>query len=128
MFVQLYKTFMSRVIHFEIPASNPETVINFFQTVFGWKIQKWGDQPYWICSTGENDQMGINGAIMQKANERHHVQNTISVNEIEAARKAVVTNGGKLTSEVMDIPTIGKFCYFSDPDGNIHGMLQAAPM
>ena len=118
----------SKVIHFEIPASDPETVIKFFKDVFKWKIEQFADQPYWICTTGENNEPGINGAIMAKANDHHHVQNTIGVNDIEAYRKMIVANGGKLTSEVMDIPNIGKFCYFKDPDGNIHGLIQPAPM
>ena len=40
----------SRVIHFEIPASDPATVVKFVQDTFGWKIDKYGDQPYWLCT------------------------------------------------------------------------------
>ena len=118
----------SRVIHFEIPASNPETVIKFFQDTFGWKIEKYGDQPYWLCNTGNADDMGINGAIMPRENEHHHVQNTIGVADIEDSRKTIVANGGVLASEIMDIPKIGKFCYFKDPDGNIHGIIKPVEM
>jgi len=32
---------MSRVIHFEIPASDPERASAFYQKVFGWKIEQW---------------------------------------------------------------------------------------
>ena len=32
---------MSRVIHFEIPAGDPERAANFYRKVFGWKIEKW---------------------------------------------------------------------------------------
>ena len=118
----------SRVIHFEIPASKPEPVIKFFQETFGWKIEKFGDQPYWLCTTGKEGEMGINGAIMPRENERHHVQNTIGVANIEASRKTIEANGGTLVSEIMDIPNIGKFCYFKDPDGNIHGIIQPVGM
>lgn len=31
---------MSKVIHFEIPADNPERTIKFYKEVFGWKIDK----------------------------------------------------------------------------------------
>ncbi|TMI81860.1 MAG: hypothetical protein E6H10_10680 [Bacteroidetes bacterium] len=72
--------------------------------------------------------MGINGAIMQKANAGHHVQNTIRVANIEESRKIIVANGGTLASEIIDIPNIGKFCYFKDPNGNIHGIMQPAQM
>jgi predicted enzyme related to lactoylglutathione lyase len=118
----------SRVIHFEIPATNPTTVVKFFQDTFGWKIDRYGERPYWLCTTGKESEMGINGAIMQKENASHHVQNTIGVADIEESRKTIVANGGTLTSEIMDIPHVGKFCYFKDPDGNIHGILQPAAM
>lgn len=32
---------MSRVIHFEIPADDPERSISFYEKVFGWRIEKW---------------------------------------------------------------------------------------
>jgi predicted enzyme related to lactoylglutathione lyase len=114
----------ARVIHFEIPASDPEALVNFFENTFGWKFQKWDNEPYWLSTTGENNEPGINGAIMKKANEHHHVQNTIGVSDIEDAKKAVETNGGKLTCEIMEIPGIGKLFYFTDPEGNIHGAIQ----
>ena len=117
----------SRVIHFEIPASRPDVVVKFFQDTFGWKVEKYGDQPYWLCTTGK-DEPGIDGAIMQKENEGHHVQHTIAVPDIEQSRKDIVAHGGTLASEIMDIPNIGKFCYFKDPDGNIHGIIQGVEM
>ncbi|HET9826701.1 MAG TPA: VOC family protein [Chitinophagaceae bacterium] len=118
----------SRVIHFEIPASDPNAVVKFFQDTFGWKIERYSDQPYWLCTTGKGDEAGIDGAIMQKESGAHHVQNTIGVDNIEESRKTIVANGGTLTSEVMDIPNIGKFCYFKDPDGNVHGIIQPVEM
>ena len=42
--------------------------IQFYQTLFGWKFQKWdGPMPYWLISTGEGEP-GINGGLMP----RHH--------------------------------------------------------
>lgn len=119
----------SRVIHFEIPASNPEALVKFFQDTFGWRIEKWeGGPPYWLCKTSEGNEIGIDGAIMPRENDHHHVQNTISVSNIEESRKIIAANGGIITSEIMDIPNIGKFCYFKDPDGNTHGIIQTAQM
>ena len=34
---------MNRVIHFEIPADDPEKTIAFYRKVFGWKFQQFGD-------------------------------------------------------------------------------------
>jgi len=37
----------SRVIHFEIPADDPQRAVDFYTRVFDWKFQKWaGPQDY----------------------------------------------------------------------------------
>ncbi len=42
---------MSRVIHFEIQAENPEHAMTFYETLFGWKFTQWGDVKYWVVAT-----------------------------------------------------------------------------
>ena len=58
---------MIRVIHFEIPADNPDWMVKFYQSVFDWEINKWeGPMDYWLATTGPDDQPGINSAIMPR--------------------------------------------------------------
>jgi predicted enzyme related to lactoylglutathione lyase len=33
---------MPRVTHFEIQASDPQTLLTFYQSLFTWKFQQWG--------------------------------------------------------------------------------------
>jgi hypothetical protein len=53
-------------MHFELPADDPKRAIAFYEKVFGWTITKW-DAPmdYWLVTTGNDDEPGINGAIMR---------------------------------------------------------------
>lgn len=61
------------VVHFEIHASEPQKVIDFYSELLGWTFQSYGggDQPYWVIDTGEGaignatDQagMGIKGGF-----------------------------------------------------------------
>ena len=55
---------MPRVVHFEIHASEPETLTRFYTDLFGWKISRWGEAPYWMVETGPAEQVGINGGIV----------------------------------------------------------------
>ena len=58
---------MSKVIHFEIPADDPERAVTFYKNVFDWEIQKWeGPMDYWLATAGPDDELGINGAIMPR--------------------------------------------------------------
>jgi catechol 2,3-dioxygenase-like lactoylglutathione lyase family enzyme len=57
---------MSRVVHFEIAANDPEKVTAFYQNVFGWKIAKWGGpQDYWVVTTSDPASPGIDGGIFR---------------------------------------------------------------
>ena len=33
------------IVHFEIPADNPERATQFYRELFGWEIQKWSVLP-----------------------------------------------------------------------------------
>ena len=51
---------MARVVHFELPAENPERAISFYKAALGWSITKWeGPMDYWLISTGPQDKPGI---------------------------------------------------------------------
>jgi uncharacterized protein len=117
---------MSRVIHFEIPAADPERAATFYRKVFGWKIEKWpGPTDYWLVSTGEDGQPGINGGMLRKQAPTTATTNTIGVDSVDSAITSVQKAGGKLIMPKTPIPTIGYFAYCEDPEGNLFGVMQA---
>jgi uncharacterized protein len=114
----------SRVVHFEIPAEDPERAVQFYSNAFGWKIQKWnGPQEYWLVDTGDGEP-GINGGIMRRTPPFDRVVNTVNVDNIDAASARVKEFGATLVGEKMNIPDVGYLQYAQDPDGNIFGMMQ----
>ncbi|MGZ4908488.1 MAG: VOC family protein, partial [Halobacteriota archaeon] len=45
------RTIMSKVIHFELPADDPQRAVEFYEKVFGWTITKWeGPNDYWLIT------------------------------------------------------------------------------
>lgn len=84
---------MPRPIHFEIHADDPERAVSFYDAVFGWRIAKWdGPVDYWLVTTGEEDEPGINGAILRRmggtpgdSDSVNAFVNTIQVDSIERA-------------------------------------------
>src|SRR5256885_16268297 len=86
---------MSRVIHFEIPASDPERAANFYRKAFGWKIEKWpGPMEYWLVTTGPEGTPGINGGLMKNTGVKT-TTNTIGVESVDTALQAAQPPGGK---------------------------------
>ena len=114
---------MSKVIHFEIPADEPERAIKFYKDVFGWEIEKWEHGEYWLVSTGPDDEPGINGAIMPKK-DGDIVRDTISVYSIDESSKKIESQGGKMLTEKMPIPGMGFNRLFEDSEGNEFGMIE----
>jgi hypothetical protein len=115
---------MSRVVHFEIPADDPVRAAKFYEDVFGWKIEKWeGPFDYWLVTTGEEDEMGINGAIMTK-DMGEMVRNTIAVDSFDEFAKKIEKEGGKMLTDKMNIPGIGDMAAFQDTEGNIFAILE----
>ena len=119
---------MPRVIHFEIPADDPARAVKFYETVFGWKIQKWdGPENYWLAMTGEEGQPGINGAITGRGEPTTVVVNTMDVASVDDSIAQVVANGGSVLMPKMPVPGVGYLAYFRDTEGNAFGMMQNDP-
>ena len=110
---------MSKVVHFEIPAEDMERASKFYENVFGWEITKWeGPFDYWLVKTGEEDEPGIDGAIMPKESG-DVIRNAISVDSYEEFAEKIEMEGGKMLTEKMGIPGIGYTGTFQDTEGNI---------
>ena len=114
---------MSRVVHFEIPAEDPDRAVKFYENVFKWKIEKWDQFEYWLVTTGEDDEPGINGAIMPKE-MGELVRDTISVESYDEFAKKIEKEGGKMLTEKMNIPGMGDTGSFQDTEGNVFAIME----
>jgi uncharacterized protein len=130
---------MLRPVHFEIHASDPAAVRAFYEALFGWRFQQWGDNPYWIVITGDGDPMagtphstpGVDGGLLPRRGEApgeaqpvNGFVMTIEVPDCDAYVDRAVTAGGSIALPADDMPGIGRLAYVKDPDGNLFGMLQ----
>jgi predicted enzyme related to lactoylglutathione lyase len=117
---------MLRVIHFELPADEPERAVAFYREVFGWQINKWeGPMDYWLVMTGEGAP-GIDGGIMRRENVTNTV-NTIGVPSVDEFSQKIVAAGGKVVVPKMAIPGVGYHAYCADTEGNLFGIMQDDP-
>jgi uncharacterized protein len=130
---------MLRPVHFEIHASDPAAVRAFYEAMFGWRFQQWGDNPYWIVITGDGDPMagtphstpGVDGGLLPRQGEApgeaqpvNGFVMTIEVPDCDAYVDRAVTAGGSIALPADDMPGVGRLAYVKDPDGNLFGMLQ----
>ncbi|MFQ6673662.1 MAG: VOC family protein [Fidelibacterota bacterium] len=116
---------MPRVIHFEINTDEPERAIQFYSTVFGWKIDKWeGTQDYWLITTGGEEEPGINGGLMRRMAPNASTVNTVGVSSVDEFMDKVKQNGGQVVTDKTTIPGVGYFAYCQDTEGNTFGIME----
>ncbi|HEX2384151.1 MAG TPA: VOC family protein [Acidimicrobiales bacterium] len=122
---------MGRLVHFEIYADEPERAVDFYTSVFGWTVNRFGEMKYWLLSTGSTDEPGIDGAILPRMGDRPAIGapivgavNTVSVDDLDATLAKVNEKGGDLALEKMTIPGVGTVAYVHDTEANVVGILQ----
>jgi len=117
---------MPRPVHFEIPAENPERAMKFYRDVFKWSFTKWaGPTDYWIISTGQPGEPGIDGGLMPRRDPAQPCVNTIAVPNLDASLQAVDQGGGTCVVPKMAIPGVGWLAYCKDTEGHIFGVMQS---
>jgi predicted enzyme related to lactoylglutathione lyase len=121
---------MSRVIHFEIHADDPERAVKFYTNIFGWEIKKWeGPTDYWIIKTGDEKQPGIDGGLMKrkpslKGEAILAFPCTIDVPSVDKYVKMITENGGDIEMPKSPIPGIGWVAYCHDTENNLFSILE----
>jgi predicted enzyme related to lactoylglutathione lyase len=128
---------MNPVVHFEMPYDNRERLAKFYESAFGWEMQKLGEDMgnYVLATTTETDKTGpkkpgaINGGFFPKKPDwpAQYPSVVIAVDDIKQAVKKVTDAGGKVLGEPMEIPGVGQYVSFTDTEGNRVSMLQPIP-
>ncbi len=124
---------MDKVVHFEIPFDDPDRAKKFYNTVFGWEIQDF-NLPGGIIYTGlrtvpvdEKTYMpkepgAINGGMMKRSKDVPAPVITINVSSIDGYLKKIEAAGGKRVMPKQEVPDMGFYSYFIDPEGNVIGL------
>jgi uncharacterized protein len=138
-------TSMNPVVHFEMGYNDQARMVKFYETVFGWKTNIMGPDMgnYVVAHTTETDENGmvqtkgaINGGFYQKTDDPQSQAPSVvvSVDDVQAAMKAVVAAGGKIlggmaangehSMEPQMIPGVGLWISAMDTEGNRFSILQ----
>lgn len=117
---------MGRLVHFEFLTDDPAELTTFYERVFGWETQRWGEEPYWLMVTGPEAAPGIDGAIAPPSPVTdQRVITTIDVDDLDAAVERAVDAGGRVLMPKQPIPGVGWLSYLEDPAGIVIGAMQA---
>ena len=126
---------MGGVVHFEIPADDQERARKFYQEALGWRIEPVPGMDYnMVITTAMDEATGqpttagaINGGMMAREDQISHPVITVDVPDIDATLKTVEELGGSVVMPKNEIPGMGYFAYFKDPENNVMGLWENLP-
>jgi predicted enzyme related to lactoylglutathione lyase len=125
---------MDPVVHFEMPYDDRTRMAKFYESAYGWQLQMFGEDMgnYVVATTTDTGESGpkkpgaINGGFFPRKADwpAQYPSVVIAVQDIRDAMKKVSGAGGKVLGEPMEIPGVGQYVSFTDPEGNRVSILQ----
>lgn len=110
------------IIHFELMVADPAATRAFYGRVFDWKFDETSFPGYTMINTGKEPGGGLMarppGAPMSALNLY------FAVADIDRTLELVAANGGTVLVPRTEIPGIGWFAMFQDPERIPVGVLQ----
>ncbi|NWO08736.1 MAG: VOC family protein [Alteromonadaceae bacterium] len=119
---------MDGIAYFEIQADDPETAVQFYSKVFGWRFTRQDGLPipYWRIETD-----GMRGGLLKRpaaCPPSEHGANayvcSVEVDSFDKMITKITENGGQVALEKFAVPGVCWQGYFIDPAGNTFGLFQ----
>jgi len=118
------------VVHFEVVGRDGAKLQAYYAEMFGWKVDANNPMNYGLVDREENvnaEGVGVGGGIGQgPEGYAGHVTFYVEVPDVEAALQKAESLGGTRVmgpETIMEGVTLGQF---TDPEGNVVGLTQAA--
>jgi uncharacterized protein len=106
-----------RFVWFDLLAKDPKAAIPFYTKLIGWGTSPFeipGAPPYIMWTNG---QASLGGVMQQQSGQPTQWMAYVTVPSVDDAAKTVAKLGGRVIEPPRDIPTVGRFMVFADPQG-----------
>lgn len=111
-----------------------ERAKKFYGEIFSWTFEDWSEyagMPYYGAVTGDAEEMGINGALVQRrgpAPQPGQPMNgfacTLGVANYDATETKILALGGTIALPKYALPGMAWQGYYIDTEGNVIGIHQ----
>jgi uncharacterized protein len=120
------------IVHFDIPAEDPEKLKTFYSKLFSWRIYRSpGPVDYWMIETVPVDKKGapvrpgVNGGMHRKDQPEQKPVNYILVDNIDESIQKIKNLGGTITQPKQQVPGVGWIAQAIDPEDNPFAIMQS---
>jgi len=111
------------IVWFEIPADNLERARNFYNQLFGWKMEKFpGPKEYWHIDTGGADASPDGGLLKRQNPGQQGITNYVGVASVDQFAAKVQKLGGKICMPKTAVPQMGYFAICQDTENNMFAL------
>lgn len=104
----------------ELMTSDVASAKKFYAELFNWQYETWNENPnmpYTVIKAGGEEVAGM----MKNPPECNTAPPCwgayVTVDNVDQSAKQIEALGGKIIVPPTDIPKVGRFCVFSDPQG-----------
>ena len=114
---------MNKLTHFAIYTDDINRASNFYQTVFQWQMNNFG-QPGFLQIKHQDDPQKPIGALQDRSyapvkDKIIGLECSIEVADIHQTAAAIEQAGGQIVMPITEIPYVGKLFKFTDTEGNL---------
>ncbi len=115
-----------RFVWYELMTSDVAAARKFYGDVIGWGTQAFagGDKPYVIWQVGTTGVGGLMTIPEEARGAPSHWVAYVAVDDVDRMTERAVALGGKVCHPPTDIPTVGRFSVFADPQGAVLAMIK----
>lgn len=116
---------MATIVHFDLPADDPERAKKFYQQLFGWKFVSVPGMEYQFVETSSQDgKPGIKGGLGKRTSPDERILNYMGVESIDESMAKVEELGGKVIRAKIPVPGWGYLAVCEDTEKNLFGLWQ----
>lgn len=120
------------VAFFEVPASDFKKAKEFYERVFDWNVELWGDEGAMALTTAADkdhnpiEPGGINGGFYKRKSREDQPSFGVQTDSIDRTLAAIEKSGGKVVTPKHSIGEWGFMADFADPEGNVMALWEKA--
>jgi predicted enzyme related to lactoylglutathione lyase len=111
------------ICHVEIIGEDVRKASEFYGSLFGWKIDDSFGENYMLFNTGREPSGGL---MTPRGNLPAGIILYVQVEDIDASLRKVGELGGSVVTERTEIPNVGWYGLFRDPNENLMGLFRSA--
>jgi predicted enzyme related to lactoylglutathione lyase len=123
---------MPTIVYFQIPSDNIERSKEFYNQLFGWKIDKFpesntpeGMENWTVTTTDDKGNKALGGGMSKRQMPQQQITNFIDVKSVDEYSSKVEKLGGKVVVPKTAVPGMGYYAVCVDTENNSFGIFES---